>query len=171
MPTCTHSSPSEPAEGGNSVSSDSPGTAKTLLLAFASGALAVVTFHQAALAGLAAAGFTRAVIFSTAPAAMTGIPQIVSSAFWGGLWGIALLYAVARRTQGANFWIAALLFGAALPSLVGWFIVAPIKGLPLAAGGNVTRLAVGAIVNGAWGLGTAAWLHLLRPRWSSRGKR
>ena len=63
------------------------------------------------------------------------------------------------------------LLGAAAPALyfstlVAWFVVAPLKGQPVAAGFVPTRMAIGPIVNGAWGLGAgiallpfARWRH------------
>jgi hypothetical protein len=66
--------------------------------------------------------------------------------------------AVDRRfPAGAGYWIAALAFGALLPSMLSWFVLAPMRGQPMAGGWQPARLAIGLIVNGAWGLGTA-WL-------------
>jgi hypothetical protein len=45
--------------------------------------------------------------------------------------------------------------GAIGPTLVAWFIVAPLKGQPAAAGWELPRMITGLIINGAWGLGTA----------------
>lgn len=141
------------------MSKHAPSPAALITGGFIAGALAVPLFHQTMLLALVSAGFVEAKPFATTPAAMTGIPQVASLAFWGGLWGVALAL-VLTRTTGATYWLTALVLGALFPSLVAWFVVAPLKGLPLAAGGDVNRLVTALCVNAAWGLGTAA---LLRP--------
>jgi hypothetical protein len=93
-----------------------------------------------------------------------GVPQIWSIAFWGGVWG-AVLAATLARMDGARLLAAALVFGAVFPTLVAWFLVAPLKGQPMAAGFVPMAMAIGPIVNGAWGLGTGIGLALFgRPR-------
>jgi hypothetical protein len=89
-----------------------------------------------------------------APTAPFGVPQVLSLAFWGGVWGIPLWLAV-RRKRGTNHWLAALAFGAVLPSLVAWFVVLPLKGQPVAGGWKPSLLLLGLLLNGAWGIGTA----------------
>ena len=54
------------------------------------------------------------------------------------------------------------MFGAVALSLVAWFVVAPLKGLPLAGGGRPAAIATALLVNGAWGLGTALLLPALQ---------
>jgi hypothetical protein len=93
-----------------------------------------------------------------------GVPQVWSIAFWGGIWG-AVLAATLARLEGARLLFAALVFGAVFPTLVAWFLVAPLKGQPMAAGLVPVAMAVGLILNGAWGLGTGIGLALFgRPR-------
>jgi hypothetical protein len=91
------------------------------------------------------------------------VPQIWSIAFWGGIWG-AVLAATLARLEGARLLVAALIFGAAFPTLVAWFLVAPLKGQPVAAGFVPMAMAMGPIVNGAWGLGTGIGLALFGRR-------
>jgi hypothetical protein len=67
-------------------------------------------------------------------------------------------------------------FGAVLPTLVAWFVVAPLKGQPAAAGFGPMAMAVGPIVNAAWCLGTGLGLVLFgqphpRPRGEAVGMR
>lgn len=129
------------------------------LLSFLAGFLATLVFHQGLLAILHRAGASPRAAYSMAPAGPFGVPQVLSLAFWGGVWGIALWLAVGRR-KGTSYWLAAVVFGALLPSLVALFIVFPLKGQPVAGGGD-PRILVGALLlNGAWGLGTAAFLRL-----------
>ena len=56
--------------------------------------------------------------------------------------------------------IASAIFGAIFPTLVAWFLVAPLKGQPMAAGFVPAVMLIGPIVNGAWGLGTGIGLAL-----------
>ncbi|MBD2472852.1 hypothetical protein [Nostoc sp. FACHB-145] len=48
-----------------------------------------------------------------------------------------------------------LIFGAVVPTLVAWFIVAPLKGQAIAGGGKPSAIIPGLLVNAAWGIGTA----------------
>jgi hypothetical protein len=129
-----------------------------ILLGFAAGFLAVPIFHQATLFLLHAAGIGPAA-WNMAPVPPFGVPALLSAAFWGGLWGIALALVEPRFPRGAGYWAAALLFGAVLPTLVVWFVVLPIKGLPVGGGFAWPGIIIGPVVNGAWGVGTALLLR------------
>jgi hypothetical protein len=94
---------------------------------------------------------------STAP---FGVPQILSLSFWGGVWGVAFALVEGRIPRGAAYWFYAFLFGAIFPTLVAWFIVAPLKGQPVAGGREAARMLTAVLINGAWGLGTAFLLAL-----------
>jgi len=135
--------------------------ARKLALAFVAGFLAVLLFHQPALALLTQIGVAKAGIYSLKPTGPLGIPQVISLAFWGGLWGVLFGMIESRFPRGARYWLCALAFGAILPSLVAWFVVAPLKGLPVAGGWQANRMITGLLINGAWGLGTALLLALL----------
>jgi hypothetical protein len=128
-----------------------------LIVGFISGALSVLIFHQGAAALLHALALTPRAPYSMAATAPFGIPALWSIAFWGGIWGVLLAAALAR-VHGAAFIVAATIFGAVLPTLVAWFVVAPLKGQPMAAGFAPMAMLIGPIVNGAWGLGTAIGL-------------
>ena len=125
------------------------------------GALAVLVFHQGAFAVLNHLGLVSRAPYSMQATAPWGIPQVWSVTFWGGAWGV-LLAAAVHRLHGAQLVIVATLFGLVLPTLAAWFMVAAIKGQPLAAGWVPKAMLVGPIVNGAWGLGTGLALELLR---------
>jgi len=62
------------------------------------------------------------------------------------------------RLDGARLVAAATIFGAIFPTLVAWFVVAPLKGNPAAGGFVPAAMLIGPIVNGAWGLGTGLGL-------------
>jgi hypothetical protein len=49
-----------------------------------------------------------------------------------------------------------------LPSVVALFVVMPLKGMPVAAGGDPKIVAGALLLNGTWGLGTALLLRLFR---------
>lgn len=134
-----------------------------LIVGFISGALAVLVFHQGMVALLHAVDVIPRAPYSTEPTSPWGVPQIWSITFWGGVWGV-LLAASLGRLDGGRLIIAALVFGAVLPTLVAWFVVAPLKGQPMAAGFVPGRMLIGPIVNGAWGLGTGIGLALLGRR-------
>jgi hypothetical protein len=92
-----------------------------------------------------------------------GVPQIWSITFWGGVWGVVLA-ALLYRTSSSRLVLSALILGVILPTLVAWFVVAPLKGQPIAAGFVPARMWIGPLVNGAWGLGTGIGLWLYRSR-------
>jgi hypothetical protein len=131
-----------------------------LIVGFIAGAVSVLIFHQGAAALLHALGLTPGAPYSLAATAPFGIPALWSTAFWGGLWGM-LLAATLARVHGAAFMVWAAIFGAVLPTLVAWFVVAPLKGQPMAAGFVPMAMLIGPIVNAAWGLGTGIGLALL----------
>src|SRR4051812_11008183 len=134
-------------------------TPRWLLVGFLSGAVAVLLFHQGAFGLLHSMGLTQRAAYPMGATAPFGIPQVWSLAFWGGVWGIVLAVSLVRL-QGAALIVAAVVFGAVLPTLVAWFVVAPMKGQPMAAGFAPMAMLIGPIVNAAWGLGTGIGLVL-----------
>jgi hypothetical protein len=126
-----------------------------VVIGFIAGFLAVLLFHQPVLALLVSLGVSKAAVYSLQATAPLGVPQIVSIAFWGGVWGVLFALIEHRLPRGAPYWICAFLFGAILATLVAWFVVAPLKGQPVAGGWQAARMLTGVIINGAWGLGTA----------------
>src|SRR5688500_9256059 len=103
-----------------------------LIVGFLAGAAAVLLFHQGAAALLHALDFTPRAPYSFQPTQPFGVPQLWSIAFWGGVWGVIVAAALARL-DGARLVVGATIFGAVLPTLVAWFVVAPLKGQPIAA--------------------------------------
>src|SRR6266481_4998642 len=112
-----------------------------ILSLFIAGAISVIVFQMGAVAILNALGYANPP-FGYAKTVPFGVPQIWSFAFWGGIWGIVFGAAETKFPEGASYYVAAFLFGAIFPVLVLWFIVLPLKGQPMAAGWNLTRMVV-----------------------------
>jgi hypothetical protein len=133
------------------------------LKAFAAGFLGTLVFHQGLMGLLYLAGVSPRAPFPMAATEPLGIPQVVSLAFWGGVWAMALWPLLRRRTGGAGL-AAWTIAGALGPSAVALFVVFPLKGLGM-AGGWDPKIIVGALLlNAAWGLGTALFLRALKAR-------
>lgn len=126
-----------------------------MLAGFFAGVAGFLIFHQAAVYAGGQLGLIASSPYSSSPAAVTGLPQFVSTAFWAGLWGIVFAFAQTGFLRGAAYWLASILFGAILPTVIYLTLVAALKGLPLLAGGDLERIAAGMVLNGLWGLGTA----------------
>ena len=129
--------------------------ASQLAVAFLAGFVSVLVFHQIMLGILHLVGITPALPWRISPVPPLGVPQVISAAFWGGVWGVLLWFVLQRTRSASAYWITAVLFGAFVLSAVAWFVVAPLKGLPVAAGWRPLGLLTGLLVNGAWGFGTA----------------
>ena len=127
---------------------------RRLLLGFVAGFIATLTFHQCMLWLLHLGGIAPRAPYPMNGVPPFGIPAVISLAFWGGVWG-ALMMPVINRQRGTAYWIAAVVFGAFLPTLVAWFVVAPLKHQPVAGGFKPKAMMIGPIVNAAWGFGTA----------------
>jgi hypothetical protein len=128
--------------------------ARRIILAFIAGFLATLIFHQGALAVMHELGWTDRAAYGLTSTPPFGVPAVFSLSFWGGVWGILLALFLGTRKTG--WYVRALIFGALLPTAVAFFVVAPLKDQPIAAGWD-PKLIVGALIlNGLWGLGTAA---------------
>ena len=133
-----------------------------MLKAFLAGAISVVTFHQGMFALLKLAGLTDRSPYSMQATEPFGVPQVLSLAFWGGLWGIVLFLIVRNVRTKARWWTLVMVIGTLATSLVAWFVAAPIKGQPVAGGGDPTAIAMALLVNGAWALGFGVLLRAMR---------
>jgi hypothetical protein len=135
-----------------------------LSLGFAAGFLATLTFHQAMVWLIGALGIAPTRPWNFAPVGPLGLPSLINLAFWGGVWGVAWAFIAARAPRALPVLLTGFLFGAILPTLVGWFVVAPLKGQPVAAGFVPARMMLGPLINGAWGFGTALIYGLMARR-------
>ena len=85
---------------------------------------------------------------------------MISLAFWGGVWAVAL-WPLIRLNVGWRYWITAAVLGAIGPTLVALLVVFPLKGQAFAAGWD-PKIWVGAfLLNGAWGIGVALFMRWL----------
>ncbi len=137
-------------------------SATRLFWGFVAGFLATLVFHQIGLLLSHAAHLTPGRPWNMSPVPPFGAPRVIQLAFWGGVWGIVFVLAeplIARSPGG--YWVGAILFGIIAPDLISWFVVAPLKGLPMGRGFHFPGLLVGPIVNGLWGLGTGVFLSLM----------
>jgi hypothetical protein len=141
-----------------------------LVLGFVAGALGTLIFHQITIWLLTSAGAVQGNPYSLRPVAPLGVPQVLNVAFWGGLWGWVFALIADRFPRHWPLWLAGLVFGAVAPTLFGWFVLAPLRGQPMANGFNPARMWTGPVINGMWGLGTALFYDVLR-RWSPRRAR
>jgi len=129
--------------------------------AFIAGFVATLVFHQGVYSVFYLAGLVGQAPFSMAPTEPFGVPQVISLAFWGGVWGIVIWWLI-RGLRPAGYWISAVLLGAIGPSAVALLVVFPLKGMPLAGGWDPALIIGALIINGAWGLGVAALMRVWR---------
>lgn len=142
--------------------SNPAGMVPCALRAFVAGFLAVIVFHQITVlalntAGLMPGGFKP---WSFDPVPPFGVPTVISKAFWGGVWALALAYLL-RGQSGLAYWLAWIILGAFALSLVAFYVVPLLKGAQV-PGDFAHRFPAYALVNAAWGLGTALFLKLMR---------
>lgn len=137
----------------------SSSTLTNLLIAFAAGFLGVLVFHQSTVALLDAQAMmpAKTATWSLDPVPPWNVPTVISKAFWGGVWAIAISL-VLRGRRGAGYWIWWTMLGAVALPLVAIFVVPPIKGQPVLD--FASRFPVYALINAVWGFGTALLLRM-----------
>jgi hypothetical protein len=134
-------------------------------LGFVAGAIAVLVFHQGMWMLLHAVGQIMQTPYQTRPVPPFGVPYIADLCFWGGVYG--MIYALVQPQLQVPRWASGLALGF-VAVLVGWFVVAPLKGLPAANGWNAAPMLRALLINLTWGLGVALILPLLKPRLAVR---
>jgi len=127
--------------------------------AFLAGFLSTLVFHQGLLALLHAAGKSARKAWVMTPVPPFGLPSVLSLAFWGGVWGIAL-WLMIRGAAGPMHWLLAIVLGAVLPTIVAFLVVLPLKGMPVGGGWKPDLLIGALLLNGAWGVGVALFMRL-----------
>lgn len=131
-------------------------------LSFLAGFLAVLCFHQPVVGLLHAYAEFPFAPFATTRVPPLGVPAWFSASFWGGLWGILMLWLIDRASfRRGQFWFG-LLFGGGALTLTALLIVVPLKGGAVAWAVFPDRFIGGFLVNGAWGLGTVIFARTFR---------
>lgn len=132
---------------------------KLLTLGFIAGFLATLIFHQSLWYVFNQIGIIPPdrPAWPLDPVPPLGVPSVISKAFWGGLWG-GLLALFLGQLSGPAYWTSWILLGGVALTFVAFFVVAPLKGEAIPA--LWPRFAVGLLLNGLWGFGTALLLKL-----------
>lgn len=130
------------------------------LLGFVAAVISVLIFHQGMWGVLHAVGIMPPAPYPTNPVPPFGVPLIASLCFWGGVYGFVFGLVLPRLPRSAPIWLLGLGLGL-LAASIGWFVVAPIKGQPIAAGFVPVRMLISILINGAWGIGVGLILPFL----------
>ena len=128
---------------------------KRLVIGFVAAALSVVIFHQGMILLMREIGMLPAAarVWSLALNPW-GVPMLLNNCFWGGLYGAvfgAFAPILAPRYR-VPMWVAGLLTGI-LATLVGYFIVAAIKGQPIGGGWVAMAWVRRLMIEGTFGIG------------------
>ena len=134
---------------------------RTALIGFVGGIVGTLLFHQVFLLVLHGVGLVPFAPYATRPVPPFGVPQFISLAFWGGIWGIVLVFLMDGRRELDRLWFA-IVFGGVMPTLVAALVVTPLRGGNLADWMDLRRIVLGFAINGLWGLGTALVYRLGR---------
>ncbi|MDA8049821.1 MAG: hypothetical protein M0002_07425 [Rhodospirillales bacterium] len=127
---------------------------------FFAGAISVLTFHQGMWAILHGLG-EMPPPFPVVRMPPLGVPLTLDLCFWGGVWAAAFGLVLPKLPRGVPMWLLGLGLAAALVSL---FLVAPLKGQPIAGGFAVMAFVRSFLINGSWGIGGGLIMPLLLPR-------
>jgi hypothetical protein len=136
--------------------------ARRAVVGFIAGFVTVLTFFQLALFLLYLIGAIANPPPNLAPTAPFGVPNLLSGAFFGGLWGILFALVEPRFPRGPAYWVAAILFGAIVLDLGLWFVVAPLKGYSVGFGFAPHDVLIALFLHSVWGLGMAILYKLAR---------
>ncbi len=128
------------------------------LLGFAAAVISVLTFHQGTWAVFHAAGLMPLAPYPMVATGILQYPLIVGLMFWGGVYGAVFGLVLPRLSGPLWAWGAGL---GLLAATIGWFVVAPLKGMPVASGFDPVAMARSVAINGMWGLGVGLILPAL----------
>ena len=113
---------------------DAPaGVASRVVWSFTVGALAMLTFHQAAVGLFHAAGMFPVPPFELQPTGPLQVPKVANARSGRACRGIVfLMVALPRMKRAMPGWAAGLVFGFFVPVAVLFFVVAPLQGQSIA---------------------------------------
>jgi len=130
-----------------------------LSFGFVVGALAVILALQGAVWLMGQIGMAAVQLFPMRAPLPAALPGLTQPAIIGGLWGLLFILIWDRWgrqgiVKGAGF---GTLFGLVGPGLVLWVVWPALRGAALFEGGNAGRIAAGAALAVAFGIGLA-WI-------------
>ena len=131
-----------------------PAIPTRIFIGFIAGFLSHLIFQGAFGSILYAAHVLPALPFSLDPVPPLGVPRTLSLGFWAGLWGIAYALLEPRLTARFGWWPGGLVFGLA-PLAVLWFVVLPLKGMPIGGGFVPAMVPIHVGFHEAFGIGVA----------------
>jgi hypothetical protein len=127
------------------------------VLGFVAGLISVLVFHQGAWT-LFHLGGLMPPPYPMGPVPPWSVPLTVSFCFWGGLYGLVYGLLLPKLTMPP--WLSGLILGV-IALLVLWFIVAPIKGRPIASGWVPRTMLVLFVIHAVWGIGVGLIMQVL----------
>jgi hypothetical protein len=128
--------------------------------AFVAGFISTLVFHQGLFTLLYLAGIVARVPYDFRAVPPLAIPAVISLAFWGGAWGVAI-WPFLKNVDGPTYWIRALIISAIASGSVTLFIVSPLKGMPPMGDWNPRVFISTLMLNGIWGFGMALLMRLM----------
>jgi hypothetical protein len=131
--------------------------------AFAAGFVSTLVFHQGLFTVFYLAGVVPRAPYDLRAVPPLAIPAVISLAFWGGAWGMAI-WPFLRNVNGPAYWARALVISAIASGSVTLFIVSPLKGMPIGGGWSPKVIVSTLLLNGTWGSGLALLMRLMRAR-------
>jgi hypothetical protein len=131
-----------------------------LAVGFVAGFLSVAIVTSGLIEILHAAGVVPGPGWNFAAVPPFGVPQTVSFAFWGGVWGIVYVLLEPRLSRHLGWALGGIVFGAVLPLSVGLFIVPALKAMPIGPGLVPSMLALMAFLHGVFGLSIAVFFRI-----------
>jgi hypothetical protein len=125
------------------------------------GAVSVLVFHQTTLQLFFWCGLAAQAAFRVAVVLPFHAPMVVSITFWGAIYGGVFGWLTPRLPRLA---LARALLAGLFALLMGWFVVRPLAGHPVAFGWQVAPMLRSAAACMMWGIGVTLILPLLLPR-------
>ena len=133
-----------------------------LLRGIAAAAISVLFVHQVIVFILHKSGLWPGKPYSTAPVGPLGVPTILNSVFWGGVWGV--VYALFHEMlPAAPTWLHGVTFGCLMAVFSNSLLVPLLKRQPLFFDFDVKKLVSVFLILSGFGAGLALLYEALRP--------